>query len=161
MLTLHLIRHAKTHQISPTGNDFDRELMEKGIAQANVIGNYLQTHHIQLGKILCSSAKRTGQTLSIINHQTASLDEIHYSKEYYLCDHRKLLLELAKEHAPIITLIGHNGGISELAQYLTGEYIDLRTCGMITITLPFTSWDMLSESTGSIYFQYRPKVFLP
>lgn len=163
MLTLNLIRHAKTNQVSPTGSDFDRELLDKGVSQANVLGNYLRTHHIALGKIICSSAARTRQTHSIICQHLFESCNYAFSKKLYLSSHKQIL-EVIEDNAKdetTVTIIGHNEGISELAGYLSGEFVHLRTSEMISLTFPFESWDHLVRGTGVIIFQYRPEVFLP
>lgn len=163
MLTLNLIRHAKTQQISPTGHDFGRELLDKGISQANILGNYLQAHHISLGKIVCSSAVRTQQTRSIICQHLTERCNYDLTRELYDASYmdiiRAVIAHGAKE--PVVTVVGHNDGISRLACYLSGEMISLRTSEMISLTIPFESWDYLSEGTAGIIFQYRPEVFLP
>lgn len=161
MLILHLIRHAKTHQQSPTGKDKDRELMEKGIAQSNLLGHYIQSHRIELGKMLCSSATRTRQTKSVICQHLAEQCDIAYKDGLYLASMKELLLELSEEISRIVTLIGHNEGISELASYLADEHILLKTSEMISFSFPFESWEMLSRGTGTIELRYRPEVFLP
>jgi len=163
MLTLNLIRHAKTQQISPTGNDYDRELLDKGVSQANVLGNYLQTHHISLGKIICSSAVRTQQTKSIICQHLTERCNFELTKELYNAFQNEMLHIIGSlgKNETIITLIGHNEGISQLASYLSGESIHLRTSEMISLAIPFDSWDYLSQGTAEIIFQYRPEVFLP
>ena len=163
MLTLNLIRHAKTKQTSLTGKDYDRELLEKGIAQANVLGIYLQTHHLSLGKILCSSAARTQQTRSIICQHLTEPCDFELTRELYLASHHQLLRVIQErgKNSPIVTIIGHNEGISDLASYLTDEHISLRTSEMISLAIPFESWDYLSQGTAGIIFPYRPAVFLP
>ncbi|MNK09818.1 Histidine phosphatase superfamily [compost metagenome] len=163
MLTLNLIRHAKTKQTSLTGKDYDRELLEKGIAQANVLGIYLQTHHLSLGKIICSSAARTQQTRSIICQHLTECFGFELTRELYLASHQQILrvIEERGKNEPIVTVIGHNEGISDLASYLTGESISLRTSEMISLSIPFESWDYLSQGTAGIIFPYRPAVFLP
>ncbi|MDR0801317.1 histidine phosphatase family protein [Fluviicola sp.] len=163
MLTLNLIRHAKTNQVSPSGNDFDRTLLDKGVSQANILGNYLRTHHIFPGKIICSSATRTQQTCSIICQHLVEQCSYTFSKKLYLSSHKQIL-EVIESHGKgeaTVTIIGHNEGISELASYLSGEFIHLRTSEMISLTFPFESWDHLIRGTGVIIFQYRPEVFLP
>jgi phosphohistidine phosphatase len=163
MLTLNLIRHAKTQQTSPTGNDYDRELLDKGVSQANVLGNYLQTHHISLGKMICSSAARTQQTKSIICQHLTERCNFELTKELYDAFYNEMLHiigSLGKDEK-IVTLVGHNEGISQLASYLSGESIHLRTSEMISLAIPFDSWDYLSQGTAGIIFQYRPEVFLP
>ena len=163
MLTLHLIRHAKTNQVSPSGDDFDRTLLDKGVSQANVLGNYLQTHHITLGKIICSSAARTQQTISVICQHLVEQCRFELSKKLYLSSAGQILdvIENLGKDEQTVTIIGHNEGISQLASYLSGESIHLRTSEMISLTFPFESWDHLISGTGVIIFQYRPEVFLP
>jgi len=163
MLTLNLIRHAKTQQTSPTGKDYDRELLDKGVSQANLLGNYLQTHHISLGKILCSSAVRTQQTKSIICQQLSERCNVEYINELYHAFYNEMLqiIRTYGENEPIVTLIGHNEGISQLASYLSGESIHQRTSEIISMAIPFDSWDYLSQGTAGIIYQYRPEVFLP
>lgn len=163
MLTLHLIRHAKTNPISSSGNDFDRPLLDKGIAQSNVLGNYIRTHHLSLGKVLCSTAKRTRQTHSILTQQQASRKEAFFSDELYLCSHQTALSLIGDfgTNEQILSLIGHNEGISQLASVLSGEQVHLRTAEMISMTFPFDDWNYLVSGTGVIIFQYRPEVFLP
>ncbi len=161
MLTLHIIRHAKTHQQSATGKDKDRALLEKGIAQSNLLGNYLQSHHIELGKMLCSSATRTKQTKSIICQHLAEQCCVEYRDSLYMASKSDLLEELASETDPILTIIGHNDGLSDLASYCTDEHIGLSTCEFITMTFPFKDWSHIIQGTGTILLRYRPEVFLP
>lgn len=163
MLTLNLIRHAKTQQTSRSGDDYDRELLDKGTSQANMLGNYLQTHHIVLGKMICSSAARTQQTKTIICQQLAERCHSEFNRDLYLCSYGTMIrvIQSAGKNEPIVTIIGHNEGISQLASYLSGEDIHLRTSEMISLAIPFESWDYLSQGTAEIIFQYRPEVFLP
>lgn len=163
MLTLNLIRHAKTLQILPTGKDYDRELLDKGISQANILGNYLQTHHISLGKVICSSAVRTQQTRSIICQHLTERCNYEFSKDLYNAFHTEILhvIQTLGKGESIVTIVAHNDGISQLASYLSGEFIHLRTSEMISLAIPFESWDYLSEDVAEIIFQYRPEVFLP
>ncbi len=161
MLTLQLIRHAKTLQQSPTGRDFDRELMEKGIAQANLLGHYIESHHIGMGKILCSSAARTRQTHSIISRHIAEPSEAEFRDSLYHASPDRLLMELTRETGKTITLIGHNEGISEFASFCSDEDIQMQTSELITLSFPFESWDYVTRGTGIISLRYRPEVFLP
>lgn len=161
MLTLHLIRHAKTHQHSVSGKDKDRGLMEKGIAQANLLGNYLQTHHIELGRMLCSSATRTRQTKAIVCQHLAEQCRVTYNDNLYLASKEELLQELMNETEQTLTIFGHNEGISELVSYCTEEYIHMRTAEFISLTFPFNHWSHIVQGTGTILLRYRPEVFLP
>jgi len=161
MLTLHLIRHAKTQQESASGKDIDRELMGKGTAQSNLLGHYLRSHHIELGKMLCSAATRTRQTKSIICQHLVERCQVEYREKLYLASKEQILHELEDATETTITVIGHNDGLSELASYLAEEYIQMRTAEFVSFTFPFSDWKHLSQGTGTILLRYRPEVFLP
>ena len=91
MLTLHLLRHAKTNQLSPTGKDFDRELLPKGIKQCAEMKTFLSNESIHIDQILCSKAKRTLQT-----HELCALNKeiTHFSKNLYLCTSMEMIQEI-------------------------------------------------------------------
>lgn len=161
MLKLHLIRHAKTKQESSSGRDFDRELLPKGVAQANLLGHIVNTHHIDMGSFLVSSAARTSQTYRILNEHLPEGSKADFRESLYHAPYRGILSNLYDEQPGIVTVIGHNTGISDFASYLTGEDIDMQTCELLTLSFPFESWNMLSQNTGIIEFRYRPEVFVP
>ena len=62
-MKIHLLRHAKTEVLSPTGKDFDRELAEKGLRQAIEMKAFLSKTDWKKTLLLCSDASRTKQTL--------------------------------------------------------------------------------------------------
>ena len=162
MLTLNLIRHAKTEQIVNTGSDFDRELLPKGIAQANLLGAYCNQHHINLGKILCSSAKRTTQTATTLCQHVPENYSITFTEALYLASHSDILSLIQQQKTVShLTVIGHNEGISELAGYFSDEYIHLRTAEMISFEFSASNWEEVFRNTGIITLLYRPTVFLP
>ena len=86
---------------------------------------------------------------------------MEYRDNLYMASQSGLLEELASEKAPVITIIGHNDGLSDLASYCADEYIGLKTCEFITMTFPFDDWSHIIRGTGTILLRYRPDVFLP
>ena len=161
MLTLNLIRHAKTLVNSASGADKDRELASKGISQSNVLGKHIRFQFIDLGEIFCSDAHRTQQTCSIIAQYIGHTEQIHLDSELYLASRQQLFEFLLNRQHAIVTLIGHNEGISDLATYLLDEDVDMRTSEYISLTFPFTSLEMISQGTATLNYRYRPQVFLP
>lgn len=161
MLTLHLIRHAKTEVRSASGADKDRELAPKGVSQSNVLGKHIRYQFIDPGEVLCSDAHRTQQTCSILLQHLNTAPTPQLYSELYLADGKQLFLFLCGQTESTVTLIGHNEGISDLATYLLDEDVHLKTAEMISMTLPFTSWEMISKGTATLNFRYRPQVFLP
>lgn len=161
MLTLNLIRHAKTDQISVTGRDFDRELLPKGIIQANMLGVYLQQRQIVPGQIICSSAQRTRQTCKILEQHLFPEKAITFHQTLYLANYPNILDLIQEQTFPTITVIGHNEGISELASYLSGGLHHLKTCGFIQLQSTAQNWQELIRDSMSVSDQYRPEVYFP
>jgi phosphohistidine phosphatase len=65
-VNLHVLRHAKTNQNSPTGRDFDRELLPRGYEQLIELQAEIAAKKLSISLVFCSSAKRTRQTLTQI-----------------------------------------------------------------------------------------------
>lgn len=161
MLKLNLIRHAKTNQESPTGRDFDRELLPKGIIQANMLAVYLASNAIDLGTVLCSGAKRTRQTWHILEQHLFPETKASYKDDLYLANYPTMMLFIQEQTSKTITLIGHNEGISELASYLSGKDIHLKTGGFIQLSGNFENWEELIRDSMELVDQYRPEVAYP
>ena len=154
-MKLYLLRHAKTNQISPTGKDFDRELLPKAYEQCAELKRYLQDHPIAPKYILCSSAVRTRQTLDQIKDLFADVP-LTFLDELYLASAGELLKIINELQSPEdILLIGHNEGISELASELSAAFILLKTCGLVSLEFPFESSAMVSKETGVLVGSFR------
>ena len=154
-MKLHLLRHAKTNQISPTGKDFDRELLPRAYEQCAELKRYLQDHPIAPKHILCSSAVRTRQTLDQIKALFADVP-VTFLDELYLASAGELLKIINALQSPEdVLLIGHNEGISELASELSAGFILLKTCGLVSLEFPFESSAMVSKETGVLVGSFR------
>jgi len=155
-MKLHLIRHAKTEQFSPTGKDFDRELMKRGRKQCVELNQFLVNQDLKDTLVFCSSADRTKETLSYLMTNFSN-ENCFFDKELYLCSLKFYLEFLWKiNHEKDIMLIGHNFGISDLANYFLDSEIEMRTAEYLLVSLPFDSWNETSGATGSLTLQYRP-----
>jgi phosphohistidine phosphatase len=160
-MILHLLRHAKTEVHSKSGKDIDRSLMLKGIIQSNMMGSFFQQSGLEFPVIHCSVSTRTKQTLEIVS-SFVHPEKIKFSDQLYLADRESILdLIWSQENNGDLLIIGHNDGLSELASYLTGENIHLKTCGYIAISFDSDSWKEISHGLGSVKTIFRPKVYLP
>ena len=154
MLHLHLLRHAKTEQISPTGKDFDRFLMKKGLRQRKDLKRFFNTV-TGIENVWCSSAKRTRETLEPLE----GLPAPSFHDELYLCSHRTMLEKLWESNAEgDILIIGHNFGISDLVNYFCDTAIELRTGQYVCISFNCENWSEVFQGTGIITQVYRPEV---
>ena len=161
MLKLNLIRHAKTNQESPTGRDFDRELLPKGIIQANMLAVFMDLNSIELGTVLSSGAKRTRQTWHILEQYLFPEAKASYIDDLYLANHPTLMAHILEQTSKTVTLIGHNEGISELASYLSGMDIHMKTGGFTQLTCNSENWEELIRGSMELVNQYRPEVAYP
>ena len=152
-MILHFLRHAKTNQLSPSGRDFDRELLPRGYEQLSefraFVGKNNQQKALSIDHIYCSSAKRTRQTLNEIADLFPNAT-ISFHDELYLASASELLTFLSSKNSPQTSLlIGHNEGLSDLATYLTGSDIHLKTCGYVQLSFPFDHSGFISACTGT------------
>lgn len=156
MLRLHLLRHAKTEQFSPSGKDFDRPLMSKGVRQSGELKHFFNSLS-SIDHVLCSSAVRTRQTLELIKWD--GMPTVLYSDELYLCSDKALLKLLwSSDLSGDILIVGHNFGISDLVNYFSDGDLELRTGGYIRLAFDVDSWEETSRGMGVIEEEFRPEV---
>lgn len=153
-MQLHLIRHGKTRQDSETGNDFDRQLLPKGMKQSLMLGQNLTFDPKTI--VYCSSAKRTQETFGFFN-QGQQLENVTLNKDLYLCS-KDVMLDMIWNTTSNedVLIVGHNFGISQLASYFTDEFIEMRTGEYIQITFDADHWNETSQGLGEITHRYRP-----
>ena len=154
-MQLHLLRHAKTNQVSPTGKDFDRELLPRAFEQITELKQYFAARPISPKYILCSTAKRTRQTLAELQALWPNA-QILFIDELYLASKQEILSVICALDTPEeILVVGHNEGLSELAIYLSDQAIWLKTCGLVSLEFPFESSAYCSENTGKLIWAFR------
>jgi phosphohistidine phosphatase len=119
-----LLRHAHAESAKPGGDDTQRGLSPRGIAEAEGAGHWLREHHALPVRVLCSPALRARQTLDY------SLGRIEVSLEPRIYEATAgELVGLIDENAdaPRLMLVGHNPGFETLVALLaTGQSGDFR-----------------------------------
>lgn len=125
-----LLRHAKSAWDDPSLSDHDRPLSARGANAVRRLHDHFVRAEYRPDVVLCSSARRTIDTLDGIRTalpKRASIEVIH---ELYLADADALLTRLHGLGADVrcAVLIGHNPGLEDLAARLVGSGDDrLRT----------------------------------
>ena len=118
---LYLLRHA---QAAPSGtgiSDIDRFLTDKGLGDAAALGKYLSSQNLKPELVLCSSAKRTQQTLKELS---TSFDELNVQKSvdiYHASAGQLLGMIQDCTSTQSIMIVGHNPSIYELAAMLSTQ----------------------------------------
>ena len=161
MKTLLLVRHAKSSWSQPNLTDFDRPLNERGKREAPEIATILREMDTAFEMCLLSPAQRTRETASAFLPQLPWNPQVHHDEKLYLADVHQLMSIIGKQSDTIssLCLVGHNPGLTELANYLTEAFIDnIPTSGVVRIGLHGQSWKEACRGTGSLLEFKRPLV---
>jgi phosphohistidine phosphatase len=157
MKKLLLIRHAKaTHESGYA--DFDRPLKQSGMQDALLMADVLKDRSIVPEIVVTSPALRTLTTAQIFTEHL-QLPPSQTDIKIYDASERTLvnvINNLPNEHG-YIGLVGHNPGISQLLQYLTGQLRDMPTCAIALISFDNDDWRSISSEDGHLSFYDSPK----
>lgn len=123
MKTVYLLRHAKSSWKEEGLDDFDRPLTKRGLAAAAAIGRFLRDEGLLPAQILCSSARRTRQTLERLQEELGAPVPVRFERQLYLADAPALLRRLRRlnDALGLVMLVGHNPGLESLAYMLLDE----------------------------------------
>lgn len=123
MKDLLLLRHAKSSWEAPGRSDIDRPLNKRGRRAGVLLASWFKAHKCRPALVLCSPARRTRETLELVQAAWGKPPEIHYQERLYLAEADDLLawLHELSDAIPSVLMIGHNPGLQELALRLLPE----------------------------------------
>lgn len=144
--TLILIRHAKSDW-SGFETDFDRPLSKRGHRQAPEAGRWLATHHPDIDLAVVSPANRARTTWELVAGQIRGDIAVRYDERVYAAGTRDLLEVLwgLPETAHTAVLVGHNPGLEDLAEQLTGQWVAMITSAIAVLSVT-GSWADLDRA---------------
>lgn len=161
MKTLTLLRHAKSSWKDTSLQDHDRPLSRRGHRDAPVMADRIKDAGIRPSLILSSPAARTWETAKIVAR------EIGYPAEFLQREDRLyhasvmgLLKLVAGQDAGFnnIMIVGHNPGLTELANFLSPELTDnIPTCGVVSFEIKCDDWDLAQEIETELLVYDYPK----
>jgi len=168
MKTLLLLRHAKSAWDNADLPDIDRPLSPRGRKAAPLMGERLNKAGYHPDLVLCSTAKRTRETLDLIAGSLPKKAKVQHLKELYMAVPREMLNVVAKtpDSAETVMLIGHNPGIGSLAGWLAGEgdsemLSKIRrkfpTAAAAVITFDVPRWAEVAGESGVLTAFLRPR----
>jgi phosphohistidine phosphatase len=168
MKRLYLLRHAKSDWGNPGQDDHDRPLAARGERAAAVIGVYFAQQEFQPSLVLCSSARRTRQTLESLLPHLSGHPELVVEERIYLASAGQLLARVQEidDGQSQALLIGHNPGIADLARALagSGERASLRrlatrfpTAASAACEFDLQRWRELAPGVGRLLAYATPK----
>lgn len=117
MKTIYLLRHAKSSWSDAALEDFDRPLGKRGRQAAKAVAKYLAKHDIAPDHVLCSSARRTRETLELVHRGMGAAVPVRFEKGVYMAEAAALLRRLRRLNDSLssVMLVGHNPGLERLA----------------------------------------------
>lgn len=158
MKRLILMRHAKSDW-SLGEEDHDRPLNPRGAQSARALGNWLRSHDLLPDQVLCSSAKRTRQTLDGLG-LTA---QTQFDRALYLADPGLVLDCLSAATGDTVLVLGHNPGVAMLAEGLVSappahpRFFDYPTGATLVVDFDADSWSRIELGTGRVQEFVIPK----
>jgi phosphohistidine phosphatase len=168
MLTLSLLRHAKSSWKNPTLPDRDRPLATRGETDAPLMGKAMAERGVDPDLVLCSSARRTRDTLALVLPELKIEPKVVYDDALYHATPAEMLgmLHDVQPGASRVMIVGHNPEIQSFALDLVGSgpkhFRDrLRekypTAGLAVINFASGLWSSVAVNSGTLTLFLSPR----
>lgn len=147
MKELILVRHAKSSWEYDV-KDADRPLSERGIADAHLIAEALESKINGVQAVFSSPANRALHTCMILMRELGmSLRSVEVVRELYdfsgeaVSTHIRNLDDTLEK----VMLFGHNNAMTHIANKWGNRYLEnVPTCGVVHLSFPVKSWNEIS-----------------
>jgi phosphohistidine phosphatase len=168
MLTLSLLRHAKSSWKNPTLPDRERPLATRGQNDAPAMGRAMAERGIDPELVLCSSARRTVDTLALVLPELKVEPKVVYEDALYHASPAEML-QMLREIQPganRVMIVGHNPELQAFALDLVGsgpkhlrERLEEKfpTTALAVINFTAGLWSSVDVNTGSLNLFLTPK----
>jgi phosphohistidine phosphatase len=141
-MKLLVMRHAKSSWKHPGLSDWDRPLNKRGRRDAPRMGDLLAAEELVPLRIISSEALRARQTAEAVADAAGYEGDILFVRGLYGGDLSAFLdaLWTVTDEVDPVLLIGHNPGVQELVEELTGQWERMPTGAIAYLKLPVQSW---------------------
>ncbi len=161
MKTLYIIRHAKSSWSDPSLNDFDRPLNQRGKRDAPFMAKLLGEQGLTPDIIISSPANRAITTAREMAKGTGyPVENIVENPKLYHASANNILevVQDIDDAHNIAFVVGHNPGMTYLANDLTDIYIDnIPTTGICAVKFEVNSWANAEPVSASLISFDYPK----
>jgi phosphohistidine phosphatase len=130
-----LLRHAKSAW--PDGvPDPERPLNKRGRRDAQAAGRWMRDHVERLDAVTCSPAQRTRETWALVSAELVDPPTATFENRIYEAEPDELVAVVhdLPDTAPTALLIGHNPGMEDLVELLSGEDPGMSTAAVAVLT---------------------------
>ena len=146
MKTLLLLRHAKSSWKDDSITDHERPLNKRGKKTAPLMGHLLRENNLVPELIVSSTAVRARTTAEAAAEACGYPGEVTLTEELYLATAGEILKyaqDRTEETLGRIMLVGHNPGMEELVNILSGQREPFPTAALAVFELGIDSWRKL------------------
>ena len=161
MKTLLILRHAKSSWDDSSLDDRDRPLNARGQRDAPRMGDLLRDERLVPDLIITSDAVRAHTTALAAAEAAGYRGEVVVDPLLYHAepgDVIEVLKAVTDADAGTVMIVGHNPGLEELIEQLTGEQLDVPTAALAQLAVPIEAWGELDASTRATLVRFwRPK----
>jgi phosphohistidine phosphatase len=143
--TLVVLRHAKSDW--STGRpDRERPLAPRGRRQAPAAGAWLAANLGPPGLAVVSPAERTRATWALVSAELPKDVPVRVEERLYGASGSELseLVASLPPEIESVVLVGHNPGVEDLVQGITGEWVPMKTSAIAVLT-----WEGAWTDAGS------------
>jgi phosphohistidine phosphatase len=158
--TLLVLRHAKSDWNDPDLEDHDRPLNERGKRDAGRMGRLLREERLVPELIITSTARRARQTVERIVSASGYTGAVVPKRVLYLAGPDRYVTGLSAlmDEPQRVMVVGHNPGLEELVEHLTGTATTMPTATLVEIALPIRHWrEMNWDIHGELQGVWRPR----
>jgi phosphohistidine phosphatase len=142
MKTLLILRHAKSSWKFPDLSDHDRPLNRRGKRDAPRMGKILKERGLVPDLVISSTATRAKDTAEAVAKYSGYKGKRIRFKPLYAAEpgaYLAVLRELTDNYQRVL-IVGHNPGVEELIELLTGEIHIVPTCTLAQIEFDIEKW---------------------
>ncbi len=154
MLTLLLVRHAKSLHESYINKDSERHLAPRGYEDAGTSAIWCKKKGVIPNLMVSSSAIRAYTTALIFaNNLGYPVNEIVLNVSIYNADVEKLMgvINEFEDRFKSIMMFGHNPGFTDLINTLCGPTTsDLPTSSVAIMKIPVFSWSKINPRSAKL-----------
>lgn len=148
-MNLYLIRHAIAEEESPSGEDSQRELTDKGAKKMRLIAKGLRTLGVDFDLILTSPYTRAHQTAEILADVFKIKKQVTVSENLVPMGDPDLLLAEINEKYSVLSLaiVGHEPYLS--------TFVSLLTAGGTPVEMTFKKGGVCHLSTDDLHHTHK------
>lgn len=165
--TIYLVRHAKSDWTAEFRFDHERPISERGRKNAKSLRNFLKERNVNIDLAYVSDAKRTMETLEILNKKEDLFRNVQVTHLLYEANLGIFynLITTTEDKYNSILFLGHNPELEELANQLIlrqNAYKDFSffqkfsTSALVGLSFPISSWKDISTVSGKLILFWTP-----